>query len=96
MGTGTIYAQDTSSSKSVPTLAPQRRERGEERLITIGRSIGGSLALLTWRRHSDQVAGLVLRATARHFVPRNLAREARSAFRAAAGMARNTDSVGGI
>jgi 3-oxoadipate enol-lactonase len=35
--------------------------------IVVGYSLGGVVAQMTWRRHPDQVAGLVLCATARNF-----------------------------
>jgi 3-oxoadipate enol-lactonase len=43
------------------------RELGIERAIVCGYSMGGPIAQLTWRRHRDLVAGLVLCATARRF-----------------------------
>jgi len=49
-------------------------ELGIERVIPVGYSMGGPIAQLTWRRHRDLVAGLVLCATARSFAqqsPRN-------------------------
>lgn len=42
-------------------------ELGIERVIPVGYSMGGPIAQLTWRRHRDLVAGLVLCATARSF-----------------------------
>ena len=69
------------------------RERGVERFIAVGYSMGGPIASLTWRRHPDQIAGLVLCATARHFMPRNVARAARIALPAAAAMARLAPSA---
>jgi pimeloyl-ACP methyl ester carboxylesterase len=68
-------------------------ERGVERFIAVGYSMGGPIASLTWRRHPDQIAGLVLCATARHFMPRNVARAARIALPAAAAMARLAPSA---
>jgi 3-oxoadipate enol-lactonase len=38
-----------------------------ERIIPVGYSMGGPVALLTWRRHPDRVAGLVLCATSGQF-----------------------------
>jgi 3-oxoadipate enol-lactonase len=64
------------------------RARGLERFVAVGYSMGGPIASLTWRRHPDQVGGLVLCATARHFMPRNVARAARVALPAAARVAR--------
>ncbi|HVW81637.1 MAG TPA: alpha/beta fold hydrolase [Mycobacteriales bacterium] len=40
---------------------------GVERFIVAGYSMGGAIAQLTWRRHPDRVAGMVLAATARNF-----------------------------
>ncbi len=53
------------------------RTLGIERAIAVGYSMGGPIASLTWQRHPEQVLGLVLCATARHFVPRRVARLAR-------------------
>ncbi len=69
------------------------RARGVERFIAVGYSMGGPIASLTWRRHPDQVAGLVLCATARHFMRRNVARAARFALPAAALMARVAPAI---
>jgi pimeloyl-ACP methyl ester carboxylesterase len=69
------------------------RERGVERFIAVGYSMGGPIASLAWRRHPEQIAGLVLCATARHFMPRNVARVARIALPAAAAMARLAPSA---
>jgi pimeloyl-ACP methyl ester carboxylesterase len=41
---------------------------GAEPAIVVGYSMGGPVAQLLWRRHPDQVAGLVLCATAYRFV----------------------------
>lgn len=38
-----------------------------ERIVPVGYSMGGPIAQLTWRRHPDRVAGLVLCATSRNF-----------------------------
>ena len=64
------------------------RARGVSRFIAVGYSMGGPIASLTWRRHPDQVSGLVLCATARHFMTRQTARAARLALPAAAQLAR--------
>jgi len=69
------------------------RARGVERFIAVGYSMGGPIASLAWRRHPDHVAGLVLCATARHFVARNVARGARIALPAAAAFARLAPSA---
>jgi 3-oxoadipate enol-lactonase len=67
--------------------------RGVERFIAVGYSMGGPIASLTWRRHPERVSGLVLCATARHFVPRGIARFARAALPAAATAARLVPSA---
>ena len=64
------------------------RARGVRRFIAVGYSMGGPIASLAWRRRPDEVAGLVLCATARHFMPRNVALAARVALPAAARFAR--------
>ncbi len=69
------------------------RARGVQRFIAVGYSMGGPIASLAWRRHPGQVAGLVLCATARHFMPRNLARAARITLPAAAALARLAPSI---
>jgi pimeloyl-ACP methyl ester carboxylesterase len=61
---------------------------GVRRFVAVGYSMGGPIASLLWRRHPDRVRGLVLCATARHFVPRNVARLARVALPVAATAAR--------
>src|SRR5207302_10350324 len=40
---------------------------GVDRFIAVGYSMGGPIAQLTWHRHRDRVAGLVLCATSRNF-----------------------------
>jgi len=40
---------------------------GVERFVPVGYSMGGPVALLTWRRHAPNVRGLVLCATAAQF-----------------------------
>lgn len=50
---------------------------GVDRFVAVGYSMGGPIASLTWRRHRDRVAGLVLCATARHFATRAMAGAAR-------------------
>jgi len=73
--------------------AAAARSRGVSRFIPVGYSMGGPIASLVWRRHPEQVAGLVLCATARHFMPRHVARAARLALPVAAGLARLAPSV---
>ncbi|MGD9703212.1 MAG: alpha/beta fold hydrolase [Acidimicrobiia bacterium] len=41
--------------------------RGIDRALVLGYSMGGPVALLTWRRHPERVQGLVLCATAPYF-----------------------------
>jgi 3-oxoadipate enol-lactonase len=69
------------------------RARGVERFIAVGYSMGGPIASLAWRRHPGEVAGLVLCATARHFMPRQVARAARLALPAASALARLAPSI---
>jgi pimeloyl-ACP methyl ester carboxylesterase len=73
--------------------AAAARARGVERFIAVGYSMGGPIASLVWRRHPDRVAGLVLCATARHFMARRVARAARLGLPMAAGLARLAPSV---
>jgi 3-oxoadipate enol-lactonase len=61
---------------------------GVGRFVAVGYSMGGPIAALTWRRHPARVRGLVLCATARHFVPRSVARIARATLPVAAAAAR--------
>jgi pimeloyl-ACP methyl ester carboxylesterase len=61
---------------------------GVPRVLAVGYSMGGPIASLVWQRHPAQVYGLVLCATARHFVPRRMARLARATLPAAAAAAR--------
>ena len=49
---------------------------GVDRLIPVGYSMGGPIAQLTWHRHRQLVAGLVLCATARSFSRRTFANRA--------------------
>lgn len=67
--------------------------RGVSRFIAVGYSMGGPIASLAWRRHPDQVIGLVLCATARHFMPRHVARAARLALPAVSQLARLAPSI---
>lgn len=60
------------------------RARGCDSVIAVGWSMGGPIASLAWRRHGLRVAGLVLCATGRHFVPRTVARAAVPAMRSLA------------
>src|SRR5437764_2979638 len=48
----------------VPALADVM---GVDRFIAVGYSMGGPIAQLTWYRHRERVAGLVLCATSRNF-----------------------------
>lgn len=74
--------------------ADAARARGVSRFIAVGYSMGGPIAALTWRRHRDQVAGLVFCATARHFVPRGVARLSRVALPSVAALARLAPRIG--
>jgi len=71
-------------------VAAAAETRGVGRFIAVGYSMGGPIAALTWRRHPERVDGLVLCATARHFVPRRVARGARLFLPVAAGLSRLT------
>lgn len=51
--------------------------------VPVGYSMGGTVAQLVWRRHPDRVRGLVLAATAAHFVEE---RAERAAFFALSGV----------
>lgn len=48
-------------------IAVLAAELGIAQLIPVGYSMGGPIAQLTWRRHRDLVAGMVLCSTARSF-----------------------------
>jgi len=65
----------------VAALAPVL---GIQRMVPVGYSMGGPVALLLWRRHPALVDGLVLCATARSF---SSSRQDRAEFLALAGLA---------
>jgi 3-oxoadipate enol-lactonase len=56
---------------------------GIESFIAVGYSMGGTLAQLMWKRHKHRVRGLVLCATAAHFVT---TRKERTAFTVMSGV----------
>lgn len=58
---------------------------GVERFVAVGYSMGGPIAMLTWRQHPHRVSGLVLCATSRGF---NSTREERINFLSLGGLAR--------
>lgn len=58
---------------------------GIERFVAVGYSMGGPVALTTWRRHRERVAGLVLCATAPYF---SASRQERLNFMGLSGLAR--------
>ncbi len=66
---------------------------GAKRFIAVGYSMGGPIAALTWRRHPENVSGLVFCATARHFARRDVARFARATFPIAAAAVRMVPSL---
>ena len=66
---------------------------GVPRFIAVGYSMGGPIAALTWRHHPERVCGLVLCATARHFVARRVAQAARATLPLAAAAARLVPSI---
>jgi 3-oxoadipate enol-lactonase len=47
-------------------LAAVAQHLGIEKVVVVGYSLGGLIAQLTWRRHPDLVAGLVLCSTSRN------------------------------
>lgn len=61
---------------------------GVRSLVPVGYSMGGPVAMLLWKRHPELVSGLVLCATARHFVERRAARAGRALLPVAAGALR--------
>ncbi len=67
--------------------------RGASRFVAVGYSMGGPIASLTWRRHPQRVSGLVLCATSRHFMRRDVARAARFGLPAVAAFARLAPSA---
>ncbi len=58
------------------------------KLVPVGYSMGGPIAMLLWKRHPELVAGLVLCATAGHFVRRRAARAGGALLPVAAGVLR--------
>ena len=58
---------------------------GIDRLVPVGYSMGGPVAMLLWRRHPGLIDGLVLCATGRSF---SSSRQDRAEFLALAGLAR--------
>ena len=58
---------------------------GIDRFVVAGYSMGGPVALRTWRQHPDRVTGLVLAATAPYF---SASRQERLNFLGLAGLAR--------
>jgi pimeloyl-ACP methyl ester carboxylesterase len=65
-GIRTAHFRLTDCADDVIALADSL---GVESLIAVGYSMGGPIAQLCWSRHPDRVDGLVLCATARHFLP---------------------------
>ena len=57
---------------------------GVERAVVVGYSMGGPVAMLTWKRHPEMVPGLVLCATAPYF---SHSREERLSFLGITGLA---------
>jgi 3-oxoadipate enol-lactonase len=58
--------------------------RGIDHALVVGYSMGGPVAMLTWRRHRERVRGLVLCATAPYF---SRSREERLSFLGLSGLA---------
>ena len=57
---------------------------GIDRVVSVGYSMGGPVASLTWKRHPERVQGLVLCATAPHF---SSSRQERMGFLGLSGLA---------
>jgi 3-oxoadipate enol-lactonase len=66
-GRGIRSGRPFSLEDCADDVAGLLRELGIERAVVVGYSMGGPIALLTWRRHRDLVAGLVLEATGLRF-----------------------------
>ena len=63
---------------------------GIERFVPVGYSMGGPVAMLTWRRHRERIDGLVLCATAPYFAGRRPERWSFAGLTGLAAIARYT------
>ena len=66
-GRGIRSRERVTLARCADDAAAALAEIGVERAIVVGYSMGGPIAQLVWRRHREQVAGLVLCATAHRF-----------------------------
>jgi pimeloyl-ACP methyl ester carboxylesterase len=66
-GRGIRSPRPVSLEDCADDAAALLRHLGIERAVVVGYSMGGPIAMLTWRRHPELVAGLVLEATAMTF-----------------------------
>lgn len=64
-GIRTRHFRLTDCADDVIALAD---EMGIDKLVAVGYSMGGPIAKLCWSSHRDRVKGLVLCATAKHFI----------------------------
>lgn len=70
-GRGIRNTHHFSLSDCADDVAALADRLGIDTFIPVGYSMGGTIAQLTWKRHRDRVEGLVLAATAGHFVTTN-------------------------
>lgn len=82
-GRGIRSAQPFRLSDCADDAASLADQLGISTFIPVGYSMGGTVAQLMWKRHEQRVRGLVLAATAAHFVS---TRQERLAFTALAGV----------
>ena len=82
-GRGIRSSQTFRLSDCADDAAMLADQLGISTFIPVGYSMGGTIAQLMWKRHEHRVRGLVLAATAGHFVT---TRQERLAFTALAGV----------
>ena len=82
-GRGLRSSQTFRLSDCADDAAMLADQLGISTFIPVGYSMGGTIAQLMWKRHEHRVRGLVLAATAGHFVT---TRQERLAFTALAGV----------
>ncbi|MFV0258278.1 MAG: alpha/beta fold hydrolase [Acidimicrobiales bacterium] len=66
-GNGIVPTESFTLEDCADDLAALLQARRVNRAVLVGYSMGGAIAQLTWRRHPELVAGLVLLATAARF-----------------------------
>ena len=66
-GRGIRSQRPVSLEECADDAAALLEHLGIEKAIVVGYSMGGPIAMLTWKRHPERVAGLVLQATAMTF-----------------------------